>query len=198
MAVSLYRRLDDLGRMRLERLVHHQTRIDEATFDDVPGDAFGANLPGEFLDLGAGEHPHEAGRNALHAFDRVVGPGKCCFAPTLPSPGGGGKSLIADDLGDGRVGLIEIRIGELPRDAWQALDAGDFLDARLDPTAFVALGHAIENLLRLGGPFDLEAVEGDLFFDIPFPGGGGGNGGFIDPLETSPVANRAGVRLSAT
>ena len=104
---------------------------------------------------------------------------------------------IAHDLGGRRVGLIEIGIGKFARDARQALNAGDLLDACLDPTAFIAFGHAIQNLLGFGGPFDLEAVEGDLFVDVPFAGGRGGDRSLVDSLEARPVANRAGVRLSA-
>src|SRR5207245_11739191 len=93
------------------------------------------------------------------------------------------------------IGLGQVRVGKVARDAGQPLDPGDLFDAGLDPAPLVPLRHAIEDLLGLRRPLHLEAVEGFLFLDAALPACHRRHGRLVNRLEIAALADRARLRL---
>src|SRR5207253_400769 len=81
--------------------------------------------------------------------------------------------------------------------AGKAAYSCDLLDPGLYPAPLIAFGDAVEDLLRLGGPLDLEAVEGLLFLDTALTAGDGDHGRLVDGLKIGAFADRAGVGFGA-
>ena len=183
---------DHIRRMRLDRLVHHQAGIDQAALDDVARDHLGPDLAGEFLDLGAGQHPHEPRRHPLHTFHGVVCPGHRRLSVRFWRFWRRWHG-VAHDVGHRGVGLVEVGVGKVAGDARKPLHPGDLLDAGFHPPSLVALRHPIEDLLGVGGPLDLEAVEGFLLLDAAFASRHRDHRGLVDRLEAGPLANRTGI-----
>src|SRR5213076_3428145 len=102
---------------------------------------------------------------------------------------------VADHLRDRPVGLVQVGVGEVAGDAGKPLHAGDLFDARLYAAPLVALGDAVENLLGLTSPLDLEAVERLLLLSAPLSGGGRRDRGLVNRLEAGARADRAFLRL---
>src|SRR6266550_759607 len=189
-AVRLHRCPDHLGRVHLECLVHHHPRVHEAALDDVARDGLGPDLSGELLHLGASHHPHEATRHALHPLHRLVGPGQRRLAGRLYL-----RYRVADDLGHRSIGLVQVRVGKVSGDAGKPLHPGDLFDAGLDPAPLVALRNAVEDILGLCRPLDLEAVEGFLFLDAALPGRHRHHRRLVNRLKAGALADRARLRF---